>query len=62
MIWLLLAVGQRVGEPALRVNKGVQETADTAIPGWSHAIQRKGMGLVLWGRMERGLAVWLTWC
>lgn len=62
MIWLLLAVGQREGEPALRVSKGAQETADTAIPRRNHAIQRKGMGLVLWGRMEWGLAVWLTWC
>lgn len=60
MIRLLLAVGQRVGEPALWVSKGVQETTDTTIPGQSHTIQRKGMGLVLWGGMEWGLAVWLT--
>lgn len=46
MIWLLLAVGQRVGEPALRVSKGVQETTDTTIPRRSHTIQRHGLGPV----------------
>lgn len=39
------------------VSKGVQETTDLAVPRWSHTIQRKGMGLVLWCRMEQGLAV-----
>lgn len=60
MIRLRLAVGQRVGEPALWVSKGVQETNDTTIPRRSHTIQRKGMGLVVWGGMEQGLAVRLT--
>lgn len=53
MIWLLLAVGQRVGEPALG-EQGSAETTDTTLPRRSHTIQRKGMGLVLWGGMQRG--------
>lgn len=52
--------GPEGGRASTEGEQGSAETTDTTLPRRSHTIQRKGMGLVLRGRMERGLAVWLT--